>query len=177
MEGDGPFDPATKRRRHGPKNALVYIMVRSGLRFSEASMLRWEDVDFSQRAIYVHDGKGGRARMAILPEEAHEILEPIRQKTGYITTNRAGHPIKSMKTLFMTTSRRSGIPIKGPHNLRHICGTYTLEATGDLRLTQNTLGHTQIKSTEIYTQISLQRLRAGHEAMTHLAGVKRKKPE
>lgn len=64
-----------------------------------------------------------------------------------------------MKNLFKTASERSGVPIKGPHTLRHICGTYTLAATGDLRLVQDTLGHTQVRTTEIYTQISLDRLR------------------
>lgn len=158
---DGPWDPKTRRHREGPKKALLWIMLRCGLRFQEATKLRWEDIDFGQGAIYIQNAKGGKPRLAILPQEAAEILEPIRQTSGWIAPGPTGEPLTHMKTLFKTASEKSEVPIKGPHTLRHICGTYTLAATGDLRLVQATLGHTQIRTTELYTQIDIERLRSG----------------
>lgn len=168
LENDGPWDKATKTRLPGPKNALIWIMVRAGLRFKEATHLRWEDIDWHQGVIYFSQ-KGGRPRIAVLPEEARTILEPIKKKSGLVAPSgksdpKNPKPYTHMKNLFKTASERSGVPIKGPHTLRHICATYTLAATGDLRLTQAILGHTQIRTTEKYTHINIDRLRQGQTA-------------
>jgi len=171
MEPDGPWDKITKTRHPGPKNALIWIMVRCGLRFVEATHLLWENIDWSQNIIHVDKTKGGRPRIAVLPKEARQILHPLRQKkdgtnkTGWIAPSaKTGEPYGNMKSLFKTASQRSGVHIKGPHALRHICGTYILNATGDLRLVQQTLGHTQVRTTELYTQVSIDRLRHGQDA-------------
>ena len=70
-----------------------------------------------------------------------------------------------MKTTFKTARQKTGVNIKGPHHLRHICATYLLTTTGDLRLVQATLGHTQIRTTQVYTQISSERLRLGQDRL------------
>ena len=173
MEGDGPYNNITKRRDPGPKNAIIWIMVRCGLRFHEATGLRWNDIDWNQGVIY-YTSKGGRRRLSVLPDEARQILEPLRPKAAkdqgaYLAPNpKTGEPYGHMKTLFKTAAERSGVEIKGPHTLRHICATYTLSATGDLRLVQATLGHTQIRTTEKYTHIDIDRIRRGQEATVHL---------
>lgn len=171
MEPDGLWDQKLKKRHPGPKNALIWIMVRCGLRFVEATHLRWQNIDWSQGIIHVDKTKGGRPRIAILPKEARQILHPLRKKknghnkTGWIAPSpKTGEPYGNMKSLFKTASQRSGVQIKGPHALRHICGTYILNATGDLRLAQQTLGHTQVRTTELYTQVSIERLRYGQDA-------------
>lgn len=169
VEGDGPYDKEARHHLPGPKNALLWIMIRAGLRFDEAANLNWQDIDWEQGVIY-YIAKRGKARVSILPDEARAILEPIKKKKGLIAPNKDGDPLKSIKTLFATASERSGVSIKGPHTLRHICGTYTLEATGDLRLVQETLGHTQIRTTQKYTQISLERLRSGQKKQSDYTG-------
>lgn len=168
-EGDGPYDKQTRKRRPGPKNALLWIMVRAGLRFDEAVNLQWQDINFDDGTLY-YTAKRGKPRVSILPDEAREILEPIKKSRGLVAPGKDGKPLGNMKSLFKTASRRSGVDIKGPHTLRHICGTYTLEATGDLRLVQETLGHTQIRTTERYTQISLARLRLGQAKQVDYTG-------
>ena len=183
---DGPYDKAAKKNKPGPKNALIWIMARAGLRFHEATHLRWEDIDFSQGILYLTTTKGGRPRIAPLPEEARAILEPIKKQfkkdnpkkelKGLVAPSpKTGEPYGNMKSLFRKASERSGVKIKGPHTLRHICGTYMLSATGDLRLVQASLGHSQIRSTELYTQIDVERLKQGQRAMaehTHKANQK-----
>jgi integrase len=182
LQHDGPWCPETKRNLPGPKTALVWIMLRCGLRFTEATHLQWRDIDFDAGVIYLSKTKGDRPRLAVLPDEARAILEPLRKgKTGLIAPNKKGQPYGHMKRLFETASQRSGIDIKGPHTLRHACGTYTLEATGDLRLVQETLGHTQIRTTELYTQVSLDRLRLAqaktrdHKTRVHGGNPEKKK--
>ncbi len=166
VENDGPWDKKNRKHQPGPKNALIWLMIRCGLRYTEAARLRWEHIDWEQDLIYI-TGKGSTPRIAVLPKEAREILFPLKQKNGWIAPNpKTGQPYKSMKTLFKTASERSGVDIKGPHTLRHYAGTVTLEATGDLRLVQATLGHTQIRTTELYTQISVTRLRQGQSMAT-----------
>lgn len=188
ITNDGPWDESSKRNLPGPKKALLWIMVRAGLRFVEATSLRWEDLDFDQGVLYLTTTKGGRPRIAPLPEEARQILEPIcaelkkakpnSKLTGWIAPNpKTGKPYTNIKTLVRTASARSGTPIKGPHTLRHIHGTYLLAATGDLRLVQTSLGHTQIRTTERYTQIDINRLKLGQTAITqYTAGEETDKP-
>jgi len=67
--------------------------------------------------------------------------------------------------MFAGASRRAGIKRLRPHQLRHASGTYMLDATGDLRLVQEHLGHKDISSTQIYTQISALRKRQGMDRM------------
>lgn len=172
VENDGAWDPATKTRRPGPKNALLWIMVGAGLRYTEATTLQWRDVDLDQGIIYLRKTKGGRPRISPLPSQAKLILEQIKpavvDKTALIAPNKDGKPYGNMKSLFHTASRRSGVNIKGPHTLRHICGTYTLAATGDLRTVQTLLGHTQVRTTELYTQVDISRLQSAQEKVRTL---------
>jgi integrase len=170
IEHDGPWDKINKVRLPGPKTALIWIMIRCGLRFSEATHLQWQDLDWSDNIIYLSRTKGDRPRIAILPEEARVILDPIKKESGLIApsikTSKDGieKPYGNMKSLFAHASKKSGVDIKGPHTLRHACGTHTLAATGDLRLVMETLGHTQIKTSQIYTHINTDRLRAGQQS-------------
>lgn len=174
VENDGVWDKATRTRKPGPKNALLWIMVGSGLRYSEAATLHWEDIDQEQGVIYLRKTKGSRPRLAPLPDQAKAILGQLpKPHTGLIALNRDGKPFGHMKRLFQTASARSGVPIKGPHTLRHICGTYLLTATGDLRLVQTALGHTQVRTTELYTQVDIERIRtAQHQVSLHMSKTK-----
>lgn len=164
VEGDGPYDPVRKVRKPGPKVALLWMMAGAGLRYKEAVSLRWCDIDLKQGIIKLKITKGGRPRLAPLPDEARGILTPIwptdeRALSALIAPGKDGQPLGHMKSMFRTASERSGVHIKGPHTLRHICGTYLLRATGDLRLVQTALGHSQVKTTQLYTQVDITHLR------------------
>jgi integrase len=177
VENDGEWDKTARHRKPGPKNALLWIMAGAGLRYQEAASLQWEDIDIDQGIIYLRKTKGGRPRVAPLPDQAKAILNQLpKPHSGLIAKNRAGDQLGHMKSLFHTASARSGVQIKGPHTLRHICGTYLLNATGDLRLVQTALGHTQVRTTELYTQVDIGRIRtAQNQATQHLAGTQPQK--
>lgn len=177
VQPDGEWDKASRTRRPGPKNALLWIMAVAGLRYTEAATLRWCDIDREQGIIYVRQPKGGRPRLAPLPAQSKAILDQIwNDKISpdtLIAPGKDGKPLGHMKSLFKTASERSGVAIKGPHTLRHICGTYLIASGADLRTTQIMLGHTQVRTTQLYTQVDITGLRRAQEQATlHLGGTK-----
>lgn len=147
---------------HDPlKKAMILLFWTSGFRWKEASNLKWENIDFSTNTIYLRDTKGSRPRIGILAESVRVLLEPYRKDAGHIFINpQTGVPYKGLYKLFSMACKRAGIKKLKPHTLRHAFGTYTLEATGDLRAVQEMLGHKDISTTTIYTQIATDRIRA-----------------
>ncbi len=145
------------------KQALAGLLYDSGLRWSEAANLRWEDVNWENGVILI-TGKGGRQRTAFLSRRCRGLLAPYREAagcrpTGWIFINeKTGRPWGSLKLLWARASRDVGVKIT-PHLLRHAFATFTLEATGDLRAVQTELGHAAIGTTEIYTHVSQVRRR------------------
>ncbi len=146
------------------KQALAGLLYDSGLRWSEATNLTWEKINWETGVILV-EGKGGRQRTVFLSDRCRNLLEGFReaaggdQARGFIFINpRTGRPWGSMKTLWNRISRDLGVRIT-PHLLRHAYATFTLEATGDLRAVQTELGHSSVGVTEIYTHVSQARRR------------------
>ena len=159
------------------KKALCLIMYWSGPRFNDIVKARWEDVDWYNGTVICRV-KRGHEKVILLPDEASALLrdyqagkyhKPTRRHpeewqkpdTGFIFVNpRTGQPWTHIKRSFRSAWTDAGIQkIKGPHTLRHACGKNTLDTTGDLRLTQEMLGHTQIRTTQIYTHVAVDRLK------------------
>lgn len=160
------------------KKALCLIMYWSGPRFNDIVKARWEDIDWVNGHV-ISRVKRGAEKVILVPEDALKLLEDykegkyhkptkrypdefVKPTEGYIFVNRStGLPWTSIKKSFKSAWENAGIQkIKGPHTLRHACGKNTLDTTGDLRLTQEMLGHTQIRTTQIYTQVAVDRLKA-----------------
>jgi integrase/recombinase XerD len=145
------------------KLALCSIMFDGGGRFTESVKIRWEHINWRQETITLHATKRGRQRLLILPELAKEILQPLKKTTGYVFSHPSGkyegRPYTTLKTLFGAACRRAGVQKITPHQLRHAFATYLLEHSGDLRLVQIALGHKDVNTTQIYTQVSINRLK------------------
>ena len=143
------------------KIALAGLLYDSGLRWSEATSLRWCDIDWQLDEIVVV-GKRDKERRAFLSARCKHILAPKRplkptdQEKVMFENPKTGLPIGSLKKCFARAGRDVGVKIT-PHTLRHAYATYLLEATGDLRAVQESLGHSAIGTTEIYTHIRRQR--------------------
>lgn len=142
------------------KRAMILLKWTAGLRWKEASRIKWEYIDFTGDIIYLRETKGSKPRLCILAKEVRDILEPMRKETGYVFINpKTGEPFKSIYTLFRLACKRAGIRKLRPHLLRHAFCTYTLEATGDLRVVQEMAGHKDISTTMIYTHIATNRMK------------------
>lgn len=147
------------------KRALVLVMYESGCRWSEASGLRWEHIDF-ERGNFIVKGKGNRMRFCNLSARAREILEPAKKDSGPVFVNpKTGRVYTSLKKILYSASVKAGLPRMTPHKLRHAFATDLLSATGDLRLVQTALGHRDIATTTIYAQVATGRMEAASTAL------------
>lgn len=146
--------------------ALIQLIYATGLRFNEAATLQWENLRWEDGRCLVTNTKTKVQRFCIFPQETLTLIEPYRYKDkkrtifkrGYIFPNpNTGKPFTRLNRCLKNAAEQHGIPLRGPHDLRHAAGTDTLDATGDLRATQDLLGHADIRQTQRYTQIALKR--------------------
>jgi integrase/recombinase XerD len=151
--------------------AMLELLYASGLRVSELVGLPLSAVD-AQLGIVRVRGKGGKERVVPLGERAQDAL------AGYLRTGRAvllGG--RQSRDLFVTPrgrrmtrqgfwkllgryARAAGLPDVHPHTLRHSFATHLLERGADLRAVQAMLGHADIATTQIYTHVDRERLKA-----------------
>ncbi|MGK5672028.1 tyrosine recombinase XerC [Micromonospora sp. URMC 106] len=153
--------------------ALLELLYGTGVRISEACGLDVADVDHARRVVRVF-GKGGRERAVPYGVPAQRALDEWlrhgrptlagpRSRDALLLGARGGR-------LNPTTARRivggyaeaAGLPPVSPHGLRHSAATHLLEGGADLRAVQELLGHSSLASTQIYTHVSVERLRAAY---------------
>ncbi len=154
--------------------AILELLYASGLRVSELAGAKLENLDLESGLIRV-TGKGNktrlvpvgrRARMAIeryLAQERPDLVKPrsgsevfLSVRGGRLTTARLWQIVKAC-------ARRSGLETNiYPHLLRHSFATHLLSNGADLRIIQEMLGHADISTTQVYTHVDQQRLKAVH---------------
>ena len=147
--------------------AIIEVMYSSALRLSELSGLNLDSVDTSSKYVKVV-GKGSKERILPLGAKATDALcEWISARAGYNPTNNAlfinkyGGRLsnRSIQTRINFWVKKQGLNCKiSPHTLRHSCATHLLEASGDLRAVQEFLGHEDISTTQIYTNMDFEHL-------------------
>ena len=157
-----PQDPKGKRDR-----AILELMYSCGLRASEVIGLRMEDLDLERGELRVR-GKGAKERMVPIGEEAIRALEDyltvrsrFNPRTDHLFLNFRGTPLSRKGLWFLVTQifrGAAGFRVH-PHVLRHSFATHLLDRGADLRAIQELLGHSSLGTTQIYTRVSLKRLR------------------
>jgi len=165
--------------------ALLELLYASGLRVSELVALKAGDISREEGFARVF-GKGGKERIAPLGKAALEALAEfeaamIKARGGvaleggeYLFASRggAGHITRQHFALELKKlAARAGLDPAGisPHVLRHAFATHLLDGGADLRAVQMMLGHADISTTQIYTHVQTERLRALVEAHHPLA--------
>jgi len=157
----------------------IHLLLDTGIRVSELSNIRIEDVSLPNRCLTIH-GKGNRQRLVyLLSSTLFRTLNrylSMRQKllTGserlFITSGGLELTPPRIRASLHRIAANAGIERRlTPHMLRHTCATLWLEAGLDIRYVQKLLGHQSISTTEIYTHVSDKGLR---EALLRTAGGK-----
>ncbi len=154
--------------------AMLQLMYASGLRVSELCGLRTSDLDRDRGVVAVR-GKGGKRRLVPVGEVALEHLErymrevrPAHARAGeaaLFASPRGGHYTREA---FWNIVRRYAtaagiVPLPSPHKLRHSFATHLLRGGADLRAVQAMLGHADLATTEIYTHVAPDHVRAAHK--------------
>lgn len=154
--------------------AMLTIMYASGLRASELVTLRLQNVDVNAGFLYVL-GKGGKERVVPVADVALTVLGEYtatarqsflgRRHSNALFLSRRGKAI-TRQTLWNRIRRWSlaaGIEQRiSPHTLRHSFASHLLAGGADLRAVQAMLGHADIATTQIYTHVTMERLRDIH---------------
>lgn len=155
--------------------AVLELLYASGIRVSELCGLDRDDVDLERRTIRVL-GKGRKERTVPLGEPAIAALEQwLREgRPAWVTADSGPALLLGARgrRLDPRTARRAvherlqslpGMPDLGPHGLRHSAATHLLEGGADLRVVQELLGHSSLATTQLYTHVTVARLRAVHD--------------
>jgi integrase/recombinase XerC len=174
-----PVDDAEGTR----DRAILELLYGSGLRVAEMCALDLDDVDLQHRTIRVM-GKGRKERQVPIGEVAARAVEvyvsgarPKLRARGSLEERgaapdraalflgRRGKRLgpRSVRRVMTKYLRAEGMQEHGPHALRHSFATHLLDNGADLRAVQELLGHENLATTQIYTHVSTERLRAVYE--------------
>ncbi len=146
--------------------AILELFYATGMRVAELSGLNLEDVDYESKMLKV-TGKGNKQRMVLMNEAAVSALEDymlVRPKTNtqalFLNRNKQRLSIRGVQIVFKKYLQMSGIPRDGsPHTMRHSFATHLLEGGADLVSIKELLGHENLSTTQIYTNIAMQRIK------------------
>ena len=142
----------------------IFMMIYgSGLRISEATNLRVEDINSENMRLFVRNGKGERERYTVLPKTSLEMLRICykmyqpNHPEGYMFLNREGNPLKveRLRVFFRRYRRKAGISEEFiVHSLRHAFATRLVEEGIPLVQVKELLGHSCIRSTMTYVHVA-----------------------
>lgn len=171
---------ATRNKKHKLMIALGY---GAGLRVSEIVNLKIRDLDFGRNLIYVRNAKGCKDRVSLLPQTLYEeikdfislrkrsvlrlknqpkFLDEVIGNLYFFASERLYKPkiggkmsVRTVQEVFKNAVRKAGIMKNATfHSLRHSFATHLIENGTNLAYVQKLLGHTSIKTTMVYTQVT-----------------------
>ncbi|WP_019929964.1 tyrosine recombinase XerC [Nocardia sp. BMG111209] len=168
--GAAQQDPMALRDR-----LIVEMLYATGIRVSELCGLDLDDVDRERRLVRVL-GKGGKQRMVPFGVPAEDalvawlrhgrpILAGARSGPALLLGRRGGRldQRQARTVVHEVVAAIPGAPDMGPHGLRHTAATHLLEGGADLRIVQEVLGHASMATTQLYTHVSIERLKKVHD--------------
>jgi len=172
---------------------IIQTLFRTGLRVSELSNLKKQDLNLDSynevMAMNVEDGKGGKDRTIYLDRNTLELINKMiykrtrknkKDKTDYLFTNKYGNKlsIRAIENLVKKWAMKTDERLKKegktsnltdrltPHTLRHSFTIYLLNnAKRPINEVQQLLGHTNIATTQIYTQVDNEDMKNGYKAI------------
>ena len=134
--------------------------------------MKWGEIDFRRGSVIV-TGKGSKDRLVILGQPAVRALQRLRDQLGtrradladdaadvFLSDRLAKISARFVERRMKRYLAEAGLPADlSPHKLRHSFATHLLDAGADLRSVQEMLGHASLSTTQIYTHVSVERLK------------------
>jgi tyrosine recombinase XerC len=149
--------------------AILEFLYSTGARVSECTSLRLEDLDLIGGTVKVK-GKGKKERILPLGEPAIQALRKYLKERGtltpYVFVNRKGQRLSdwAFRLIVNKYIRKASLMLRiSPHTFRHSFATHLLNRGADLRSVQELLGHSTISTTQVYTHLTLDRLKKIYE--------------
>lgn len=150
--------------------AIIELFYSTGMRLSELAGLDVADVDVIGETARV-TGKGAKERLCPVGGPALEAISKYRQAArvhnGPLFLNKSRRRLSTRTIWAMIRSRlvQAGLPANlSPHKLRHSFATHLLDNGADLRSVQTLLGHASLSTTQIYTHVTIERLKKAYES-------------
>lgn len=147
---------------------IIYIALYTGIRRGNILNLKWDDIDFKNNTINIKvkdkNKDGGKNLSIPMIKKLKDILSELPRNSEFVFTYK-DNPIKDIKGSWKATLRRANIPYINFHTLRHTCATWLLKETGNIKLTQQILGHQDIKTTAKYAHVLDQEKRQALESL------------
>ena len=158
--------PSEKNWQSLRDKAILELLYSTGIRVGELTSLKIGDIDFFQELIKVK-GKGKKERIVPIGRYALKaLIEYIEKrpnkKEKKVFLNKYGKPLseRSVERIIDKFSKKAGIGKKiTPHTFRHTFATHMLDRGADLRTVQELLGHERITTTQIYTHLTVEKLK------------------
>jgi len=166
IESIKPEDPKSIRNR-----LIFEFLYGTGCRISELVNTDLQDIDFESNVIKIRFGKGSKQRVIPLGTNLKNSIESYviqvrnnlvkSKKTDSLLLNAKGQRLtrQSIWTVINKYALENGIKDLTPHTLRHAFATHLLEGGADVRVVQELLGHSSINTTQIYTHVTVDKLR------------------
>ena len=154
--------------------AMVEMLYATGARVSELAGLDLGNVDFSRNIVRLM-GKGSKERMVPFGQPARDALDNwlrygrnalAQDKTDtamFLSSRGSRIGVRQIYALVATLLENTPTGAAGPHSLRHSAATHLLDGGADLRAVQELLGHASLGTTQIYTHVSIERLKDGYK--------------
>ena len=166
IENIKPDSPKSIRDR-----LIFEFLYGTGCRISELVNTDLQDIDFESNIVKIRFGKGSKQRLIPLGKSLKNSIEayviqvrnnvPNFQKIDALLLNSKGKRLtrQSIWTVINKYAQEQGIKDLTPHTLRHAFATHLLEGGADVRVVQELLGHSSINTTQIYTHVTVDKLR------------------
>lgn len=168
--------------------SILELLLATGMRRSEVVNLKLDDIDFEREVIFIRKSKGNKDRVIPINKRAlgwiKRYLTSARTKYRFsknsnhvfVTERGKAFYVDSLSILINRIFKKAGVAEKGScHVFRHTMATVLLENGADIRYIQEILGHSNLTTTQIYTRVSIAKLKEVHKK-THPSSNLRNRP-
>lgn len=145
---------------------IIELMYATGIRVSELVNIKVKDIDFVKKTIQIF-GKGKKERIVLFGSKTLELIKKYLNESEfdheYLILNQRGRKIteRGVRLILEKNVRKSGVKTHvTPHTIRHTFATHMLNEGANLVTVQELLGHENLATTQVYTHVSNERLRA-----------------